>query len=114
LAQPAGATVAADHAVLVALGTSADGDVDRLRAGEATSMALLTSTSLGLSSCPVTEPLEVAETREAIRSEVFGGTDYPQMMLRIGWAPVGADPLPSTPRRPLNEVISTLDGVVLG
>ncbi|WP_319457997.1 MULTISPECIES: Acg family FMN-binding oxidoreductase [unclassified Mycobacterium] len=107
LAQPAGATVAADHAVLVALGTSADDDVDRLRAGEATSMALLTSTCLGLSSCPVTEPLEIAETREAIRSEVFGGTDYPQMMLRIGWAPVGADPLPSTPRRPLNEVIIT-------
>jgi nitroreductase len=106
LAQPAGATATRDHAVLVALGTGADGDLDRLRAGEATSMALLTSTCLGLSSCPVTEPLEIAETREAIRSEVFGGTDHPQMMLRIGWAPIGADPLPSTPRRPLNEVIT--------
>jgi nitroreductase len=110
LSQPENATAATDHAVLLALGTSEDDDLARLRAGEATSMALLTSTSLGLASCPVTEPLEIAETREAIRSEVFGGNDYPQMMLRIGWAPVGADPLPSTPRRPLEEVVSTLDG----
>jgi len=113
LAQPENATATADHAVLLALGTSEDDDIARLRAGEATSMALLTSTALGLSSCPVTEPLEIAETRAAIRSEVFGGNDYPQMMLRIGWAPVGADPLPSTPRRPLEEVVSSLDGAPL-
>jgi len=113
LAQPDDVSAARDHAVLLALGTSADDNVARLRAGEATSMALLTCTSLGLSSCPVSEPLEIAETREAIRSEVFGDSDYPQMMLRIGWAPVGADPLPSTPRRPLDEVVSTLNGAPL-
>lgn len=110
LAQPDNATAASDHAVLLALGTNADDDLARLRAGEATSMALLTSTSLGLASCPVTEPLEITETREAIRSEVFGGTDYPQVMLRVGWAPIGAEPLPSTPRRPLSEVVSMLNG----
>jgi hypothetical protein len=27
------------------------------------------------------------------------------MLVRIGWAPVNADPLPTTPRRPLTEVI---------
>jgi hypothetical protein len=54
--------------------------------------------------------LEIDETRDAIRSEVFGGSDHPQMMLRIGWAPVGADPLPPTPRRPIDDVVSTLDG----
>jgi hypothetical protein len=44
---------------------------------------------------------------------VFDGADYPypQMMLRIGWAPVGAEPLPSTPRRRIDDVVSTLDGV---
>jgi nitroreductase len=108
LEQPTNATAARDHAVLLALGTNADDDLARLRAGEATSMALLTCTSLGLSSCPVTEPLEVSGTRDAIRSEVFDGTDHPQMMLRIGWAPVGADPLPSTPRRPIDEVVTNL------
>jgi nitroreductase len=110
LTQPQGAVAGDDHAVLLALGTSADDDLARLRAGEATSMALLTCTSLGLSSCPVTEPLEIAQTRAAIQSEVFGGAEYPQMMLRIGWAPVGADPLPATPRRPLDDVVSFPDG----
>jgi hypothetical protein len=32
------------------------------------------------------------------------------MLLRIGWAPVNADPLPSTPRRPLAEVAAGPDG----
>jgi nitroreductase len=110
LAQPASAIAAHDHAVLLALGTATDDRLARLRAGEATSMALLTATSMGLATCPVTEPLELEQTREAIRSEVFGETDHPQVMLRIGWAPIGADPLPATPRRPMNEVVSALDG----
>ncbi|OBG17523.1 NAD(P)H nitroreductase [Mycolicibacterium celeriflavum] len=99
-----------DHAVLLALGSAADDDLARLRAGEASSLMLLTATTLGLATCPVSEPLENDETRQAIREEVFDGRAYPQMMFRIGWAPVGADPLPSTPRRPLDEVVSTLDG----
>ena len=114
LAQPSNAVATRDHAIVLALGTNSDDGLARLRAGEATSMALLTCTALGLASCPVTEPLEVAETREAIRAEVFGGTDHPQMMIRVGWAPVGADPLPSTPRRPLDEVVRTLAGDPLG
>jgi hypothetical protein len=32
------------------------------------------------------------------------------MLLRIGWAPVNADPLPATPRRPLSDVVTWLDG----
>ncbi len=71
-----------------------------LRAGEATSIVLLTATALGLANCPITEPLEVADTRDEVREDVFGTDAHPQMLLRIGWAPVNADPLPSTPRRP--------------
>ena len=71
---------------------------------------LLTATALGLASCPITEPLEIAETRAALRSEVLGDEGYPQMLLRIGWAPVNADPLPSTQRRALSEVVAQLDG----
>jgi hypothetical protein len=36
------------------------------------------------------------------------------MLLRLGWAPVNADPLPATPRRPLDEVVSRLDGTPFG
>jgi nitroreductase len=110
LAQPLNVTADHDHGILLALGTTEDDPLAWLRAGEATSMALLTSTSFGLASCPVSEPLEIGETREAVRSEVFGAGAYPQMMLRIGWAPVNADPLPSTPRRPFDEVVATIDG----
>lgn len=105
LAQPPGISSADDNAVILALGTQADDRLARLRAGEATSVVLLTATSIGLASCPVTEPLEIAETREAIRSDVFGASGYPQMLLRVGWAPVNADPLPSTPRREVNDIV---------
>jgi nitroreductase len=94
-----------DNAVVLALGTRSDDRMAQLRAGEATSVVLLTATSLGLASCPVTEPLEIAETRESVRASVFGGGDYPQMLLRVGWAPLDADPLPATPRRDLADFV---------
>lgn len=99
-----------DDATVIALGTVDDDDLSRLRAGEATSVVLLTATAQGLASCPVTEPLEIAETREAVRKDVFGDDGFPQMLLRVGWALVNANPLPSTPRRHLSEVVTRLDG----
>jgi nitroreductase len=108
LAMPPGASPAEDNAVILALGTQTDDRLAQLRAGEATSVLLLSATSMGLASCPVTEPLEVAETREAVRSDIFGDSSYPQMLLRVGWAPINADPLPSTPRRELSDFVEWL------
>jgi nitroreductase len=105
LAMPSGASSAEDNAVVLALGTRDDNLLARLRAGEVTSVVLLSATSMGLASCPVTEPLEVAETRELVRADVFGNSFYPQMLVRVGWAPINADPLPSTPRRELADVV---------
>ncbi|MEZ0382609.1 NAD(P)H nitroreductase [Mycobacterium sp. pW045] len=108
LAQPPGASPAEDRAVMLALGTEHDDRLAQLRAGEATSVVLLTATALGLASCPVTEPLEIAETRAAVRRDVFGTSGYPQMLLRVGWAPINADPLPATPRRFLDDTVEWL------
>ncbi|WP_422747846.1 Acg family FMN-binding oxidoreductase [Mycobacterium sp. WMMD1722] len=108
--QPAGTDPVDDNAILLALGTATDDTVARLRAGEASSLVMLTATALGLASCPVTEPLEISSTRDALRQDAFGSAAFPQMLLRLGWAPVNADPLPSTPRRPLAEVATWLDG----
>jgi nitroreductase len=108
LAMSPGSSPADDNAVVLALGTRTDDRLAQLRAGEATSVVLLTATSMGLSSCPVTEPLEVTETREAIRSDIFADSSYPQMLLRVGWAPINADPLPSTPRRELDSFVERM------
>ncbi|MGU3498602.1 Acg family FMN-binding oxidoreductase [Mycobacterium sp. C31M] len=105
LAQPAATSGTDDAAAVLALGTKDDSQLSRLRAGEATSLVLLTATTLGLASCPVTEPLEIAATRDAVRDDVFGDYGFPQMLLRVGWAPVNADPLPATPRMPLSAVV---------
>jgi len=109
LAQPPGVS-SQDGALVLALGTAADGTVDRLRAGEAVSLVLLTATALGLASCPISEPLEIAKSREAHREDVFGDEQFPQMLVRVGWAAVNADPLPATPRRALTESVTRLDG----
>lgn len=110
LPQTPDGVAADDSAVVVALGTRDDDRLSWLRAGEATSIVLLSATASGLASCPITEPLEIAETRRKVAEDVFGEDGYPQMMLRIGWAPINADPLPATARRPLRDVVTRLDG----
>lgn len=114
LTQPAGAAADLDAGVVLALGTAGDDPVSILRAGEATALVLLTATALGLSSCPITEPLELPSTRQLVRDTVLDRDCVPQMLLRVGWAPLNADPLPATPRRPLTEVVRRLDGTAIG
>ncbi len=114
LAAPDDAETAEDHTVVLALGTANDRTLARLRAGEATSLMLLRATMSGLASCPLTGPLEIAETRDAVQCEVFADQASPQMLLRIGWAPRDAEPLPLTPRRPIQEIVEYLDGSVFG
>ena len=99
LPQPPGAEARDDAGVVVVLATATDDNLALLRAGEATGVVLLTATALGLSSCPLTEPLEIDATRDTVRSTVLDGDGFPQMLMRIGWAPLNADPLPATPRR---------------
>ena len=72
LSQPPETTAADDNAVALAhLGTRDDNALARLRADEATSLVLLTATALGLASRPITEPLEIPETRKAVRAAIF-------------------------------------------
>ncbi|TAM72299.1 nitroreductase family protein [Mycobacterium sp.] len=105
LAQPPGTSPADDNAVILVLGSEADDRLAQLRVGEATSALLLTATAMGLATCPITEPLEIPETRDAVRDDVWGAQGYPQMLLRVGWAADSADPLPPTPRRALTDVV---------
>ncbi|GAY16992.1 nitroreductase family protein [Mycobacterium sp. shizuoka-1] len=114
LEQPSGVQARDDAGVVLVLSTATDDPLALLRAGEATSVVLLTATALGLASCPLTEPLEIAATRAEVRAKLLGGDGFPQMLLRVGWAALNADPLPATPRRPLSDVAAYLDGAPLG
>lgn len=108
LVQPPDAKAEDDETVLLVLSTASDDRMSRLRAGEATSAVLLTANAFGLSSCPLTEPLELHDVRESVTEHVTGGS-FPQMVLRVGWAPANADPLPATPRRDLADVLQPLE-----
>lgn len=92
-----------DEAMLAVLGTASDDTLSRLRAGEALSAVLLTATTLGLATCPLSQPLEIGATRRILRDDVLEGTLSPQIVLRIGWPPVGPG-LPATPRRSFADI----------
>ncbi|MEV5646646.1 hypothetical protein AB0L57_00210 [Nocardia sp. NPDC052254] len=78
----------------------------RVRAGEAASALLLSATTLGLSTSLQSEPLGMPDLRAALRRHVLSECAHPQTMVRVGWLPSGAAPLPHTPRRPADEVMS--------
>jgi nitroreductase len=95
----------ADGTLLLLLSTDADTPTDQLRAGEALSAVLLLATHLGLATDPISQPLEVAATRKDLRAACLGGTGEPQVLLRLGWAPLSAEPVPPTGRRPVDDTI---------
>lgn len=98
-----------ETSALLLLSTPLESPLQWLRAGEVTSAALLTATRDGLTGSPLTQVLEVADTREYLRAHLAGAAGlHPQILLRIGWPAPGAAPLAATPRRPLAEVIAPL------
>jgi hypothetical protein len=95
-----------DAGELLVLATATDEPVSRLRAGEAMSAVLLAATNFRLATCPLSQVLEIEATRELVRTRVLDGFGFPQIVLRIGWAPVENPPLPATSRRALAEVFT--------
>ncbi|HTK64538.1 MAG TPA: NAD(P)H nitroreductase [Pseudonocardia sp.] len=96
-----------ESSALLLLSTPLESPLQWLRAGEVTSAALLIATRDGLAASPLTQVLEVADTREYLRAHLAGAAGlHPQILLRIGWPAPGAEPLAATPRRPLAEVVA--------
>ena len=98
-----------DGTVFALLATPGDSPVDQLQAGEALSAVLLQATRFGLATDPVSQPLEVRATRLALSESLLRGTAEPQVLLRIGWAPMSATPVPQTGRRPVGDTIDAMD-----
>ncbi len=98
-----------DGATLMVLTTAGDDVRDWLRAGEATSAALLVATRIGLATTVLSQASEVADTRRQLADVVLRVPEHAQLVLRVGRALAGAAPLPPVPRRPLRAVLITTD-----
>jgi hypothetical protein len=98
-----------DGTVIALLSTPGDGAVDQVRAGEALSAVLLGATHFGLATDPISQPLEVPATRAQLQETILGGAAAPQILLRLGWAPMSTIDVPQTGRRPLADTIDRLE-----
>jgi hypothetical protein len=92
---------------LVVLCAQNDDPVAWLTAGEGLGSMWLAANIDGLSVVPISQVVEVAETRAAFRLEVLGGLAHPLVVIRVGWQPIGRSQLPRTPRRTVSEVIES-------
>ncbi|MFI7680156.1 Acg family FMN-binding oxidoreductase [Actinophytocola sp. NPDC049390] len=99
-----------DAGELLVLATTDDDLVSVLRAGEAASAALLTATHLGLATCPLSQALEVEDTRSLIRAQILDDVAFPHLILRVGWAPIAAPPPPESHRRATSDTVEYLPG----
>ncbi|GAA4753889.1 NAD(P)H nitroreductase [Modestobacter marinus] len=98
-----------DGTVLLLLCTAAASPSEELACGEALSSVLLTATRWGVATDPISQPLEVPATRAELRAELLGGAGEPQLLVRLGWPAISAEPVPRTGRRPVDDTIRPLD-----
>jgi hypothetical protein len=92
---------------LVLLYDSDDSPSTWLRAGESLSALWLRAVREGLSVVPLSQVVEVAETRDALQHQVLGRLGVPLMLVRVGWQAISRSQLDPTPRRPIDEVLLT-------
>jgi len=90
---------------LVAICSALDDQESWLKAGQALSALWLRATHDGLSILPLSQVIEVDETREALHQDVFSGMARPQILVRVGWQETSRTILARTPRRPMEEVL---------
>lgn len=94
--------------LIAVLLTDFENPIDHLRAGAAMMRLMLAAELRGLSSCPLSQAVDLAAFRTRVQ-RAMGWVGYPQMMLRVGYpsGPLGA--LPVTPRRAPSAVLVVED-----
>ncbi len=99
-----------DQSTILVLSALGDSRRDILTCGEALSIALLEATMAGMATCPLTHLTEVDASRDIVKG--LTGHDLPQVLIRVGMAPVLDSVPPPTPRRPLRDVLTWQPSVV--
>ena len=97
-----------DQSTVLVLSTDEDTRGDALRCGEALSAVLLECTLAGMATCTLTHLTELWSSRNLIAT-LTGRTAMPQLVIRVGEAPVLGEVPPMTPRRPLRDVLTFHD-----
>lgn len=97
--------VTTDRSRILALSTTRDSRVDWLRCGEVLSTVLLECTLAGMATCALTHLTEVDESRDIVR-RLIEPSEQPQVLIRVGIAPLMENHPAPTPRRPLHDVLS--------
>ena len=92
---------------LIAICSAEDDQRSWLEAGQSLSALWLQATQEGLSVVPLSQVVEVDETRHALHHEFFGATMRPQILVRVGWQEMSRTKLAHTPRRPGAEIIDS-------
>ena len=90
---------------LMVICTALDDQRAWLASGQVLSALWLRATRGGLSLVPLSQVVEVLETRDALHHDILAGLAHPQILLRIGWQEIGRSALSPTPRRPLSDVL---------
>jgi len=85
-------------ATWLVLATASDDRLCWLRTGEALQAVWLWATAHGLSLVPHSQAIEVPSARATLQDELLQDTSCPQLLLRLGWAPVD-DPRPTRTSR---------------
>ena len=89
---------------LVAVLGTADDDVESwLSAGQGLGRLLLAATARGVSASPMTQPLEIPETRQRLVN-ALGVVGHAQMILRFGYGGDAGET--TTPRRSVDDVLN--------
>jgi nitroreductase len=94
-----------DQSTVLVLSTDEDTRDDAFRCGEALSAVLLECTLAGLATCTLSHLTELQASRHLI-GILTGRAAMPQLVIRVGEAPVLDEVPPMTPRRPLSDVLT--------
>jgi len=97
-----------DYSKVLVLSTQEDSRNDALVCGEVLSTVLLECTMAGMATCPLTHMTELAASRNII-GNLIEREAFPQVLIRVGVAPVLEQLPPATPRRPLTDVLELRD-----
>lgn len=94
-----------DQSTVLVLSTDEDTRDDAFRCGEALSAVLLECTLAGMATCTLSHLTELQASRHLI-GILTARAGIPQLVIRVGEAPVLDEVPPMTPRRPLNDVLT--------